>query len=42
MLMLQGKFNALNTINLIKNGQVFLLYNARLYKFNALQTNILR
>jgi hypothetical protein len=37
-----GKFNELKTISLIKNEEVFLLYNARLYKFKALQTNILR
>gem|GEM_PF-6727489 len=42
MLMEHGKFNTLRTINLIKNGQVFLLYNGRLYKFKALQTQILR
>lgn len=42
MLTTQGKFNVLKTIVLIKNRQVFLLYHARLSKFKALQTQILR
>lgn len=36
MLRKEGKFNTLRTINLVKSGQVFLLYNSRLYKFKAL------
>lgn len=42
MLTRSVKFNTLETISLIKTTEVFLLDNARVYKFKALQTQILR
>lgn len=42
MLTQPPKFNRLKTMILIKKEEVFLLYNAGVYKFKALQNKILR